>query len=218
MAYIKTPSKNESILQWAREITKEVNSLQPSPGEGINLTKTGAGTTYSINKYGVPHADSMPYIIGGEVGDNVLSGLSNQVSGVYATTYSIETGPQNSFSLFEFNKNDNLMEYSLSALDMVDFVVRDRTPEGRILSGNTLRYSNFANLFTSVVPVEVISWRYAGQPFSGARFRTLSSVTGEAGSYLYFPQVSQSMTIPRGAAVLAHKMSTMVVGSSNDNI
>lgn len=137
MSRINKPVDGGNIYRWALDVTREVNSLQPTAGPGQKITKTGAGTTYSVDGTTIPLPDSSPKIVG-----TVLSG---ETSAYYGTTYSIERNEQNAFSLFGFNQLSGattIEDYPLSTeLSGVDVLVRDRgTDWGSVLSAPTLRY------------------------------------------------------------------------------
>jgi len=146
MSHIKSPNSGESVLRWAKDVTREINSLQPTASNGIRLTKNNAGTNYSIDNAGIPHADSLPHVIGGELSEDAVSALSLDVSALYATTYSLETGPQNSTSFWEFAKKDNQITTSIKNLSATDFVLRSNNTETNVLSSPTVVYADVLGL------------------------------------------------------------------------
>ena len=149
---LNTPNTGEKILPWAREATREINSLKPTAGNGISITKTNSGTTYSLSKDVVPYADSAPPVIAGELSAKEGEELPE---GAFATTYSLEKNEQNAFSLFGFSKIEPLSDayhYSLDELsNHVDFVLRDTTSANTVLSCPTVRYDNVLCLLVNAV-------------------------------------------------------------------
>lgn len=150
MSKVNIPKSGDEILQWARNITREVNSLQPSNDEGdINVKKTDNGTSYSIKDKLLHLPDSKPRIL------NTIEDPEDN----YGTTYSIELNEQNSFSLFGFGSitssyTENAEYYEPSALlSGVDFILRDyRTENGKaILSSPTLVYQNVVGLLSTAI-------------------------------------------------------------------
>lgn len=141
MSKIKVPNQGETILNWAKDTTREVNSLQPTAGQGMKITKTNAGTSYSVDKSFMSFPDSAPGIVGGDV--------SSDLSNSFATTYSLEKNPQNSFSMFDFSKGEKT-SYDISSLVSVDMLIRDSNINA-ILSSPTLRYSNIYDIISTAI-------------------------------------------------------------------
>ena len=138
MAKLNIPQSGENILSWAKKATREINSLQPTEGQGQKITKTANGTTYSVDKSTIPFPDSQPKI----VNDSNISSDSVSLSVAFGTTYSIEKNEQNAFSMFGFsNLSSAISDYPLSdELSGVDVIVRDRGTDNAILSAPTARY------------------------------------------------------------------------------
>jgi hypothetical protein len=134
---INTPNSGEKILPWAKEATREINSLRPTSGNGIRITKTNAGTTFSLEDSARVCPDSMPAGTGGAV----LSG--------FTTTYSLEKSPQNALALFGFSDLSTKFNYRYEHLSALELVMRDLSTEYAVLSAPTVRYWNFLSALST---------------------------------------------------------------------
>lgn len=147
MAKIRPPVAGNNVLQWAKEATREINSLQPSAGQGQKITKTGAGTTYSVDGQYFPAPDSRPKIVA------ALSGPGGELERS-ATTYSLEKNAQNSFSLFRFGNltSADVLRYDMNKdYGLLDFVFRDRGTEQSILSAPTVTYAPVSAVLSNLL-------------------------------------------------------------------
>lgn len=145
---LNTPNSGERILPWAREATREINANRPTAGNGITITKTNNGTTFSLDKKSAVYPDSAPPVIAGQLSAEEGEELPE---GAFATTYSIEKNQQNAFSLFGFsnlsNQISSLNYKDLSLRKKYDMILRAKgDAEGTILSSPTVVYAPLSNL------------------------------------------------------------------------
>lgn len=173
MGKISTPHNGQNILQWARQVTREINSLQPTGSSNVNVTKTGEGTTISVKDSALGKPDSTPANIGG----TAQSG--------YTTTHSLEKNEQGALSLFEFGKSEET-EYEGSDIPNINILVRD-TSVNTVDGSPTLRYVN-ASLLAGMPDSEMPDDVQASQVVS----KSIDHNSEDALEIYHFEDMSQS--------------------------
>lgn len=138
---LRKPSAGDSILQWARAATDQINAQAVNGGPGIKVTRATGGTTVAADPKTVPLPDSLPRV----VRDPAAQGSNEDSSEAYGTTYSVELSEQSALRLFGFSDLDApTPAYSIEQQgSQLDFLIRDQGTEAHAIDGSpTLRYVN----------------------------------------------------------------------------